>query len=290
MDSARFDQLTQVIGALSTRRAALALLSALGLTSALADEIDAKKKLKKKCKKKCGPCRKCKKGKCKPKPDGTDCGNGQVCQSGQCICPTDCCADSDCASDQVCLGGQCVCATECCADGDCDSDCAACDAGQCVSTCPEGEVCQGDTCVANCPGGQKECNAVCIPDNQCCGGCPAGQTCCTNVVECKDTRNDRDFCGGCANHQCPGGAFCANGACSVQCNTIGAVCFQPNCKCGSRVDPAHNGEKVCAEVISCDFATVCTTDASCNPPTLGFGQVCASGICSGKNVCAKPCA
>jgi hypothetical protein len=266
MDSARFDRLTRVIGTLSTRRAALGLLSALGLAGALADDGDAKKK-RKKCKKKCGPCRKCKKGKCKPKPDGADCGGGATCQSGECVCPTECCADSDCGSD-----------------------CAVCDSGQCVSTCPDGQVCQGDTCVASCPTGQKECNGVCIPENQCCGGCPAGQTCCTNVVECKDTRNDPDFCGGCANHQCPGGAFCANGACSVQCNTIGDVCFQPDCKCGSRVDPAHSGQKVCADVISCDSATECTDDASCAPGTLGFGQVCASGICAGKNVCADPCA
>lgn len=37
-----------------------------------------------KCKKKCGPCKRCKKGKCKPKPNGTTC-HGGACQGGACV-------------------------------------------------------------------------------------------------------------------------------------------------------------------------------------------------------------
>jgi len=36
------------------------------------------------CKKKCGPCKRCKKGKCKPKPAGTACAGG-TCQGGSCV-------------------------------------------------------------------------------------------------------------------------------------------------------------------------------------------------------------
>jgi hypothetical protein len=269
MDNARFDRLTVLLGTASTRRAGLGFLAALGLGSGLVDRAEAKKKHRKKCKKKkCGACQKCKKGKCTPQPDGTACGGGAACSAGQCICPTECCADTDCDA------------------------CAACDSGQCVSTCPDGQFCQDDTCIVKCPSGQKACQGICIPDNQCCPACPSNQVCCTNVVECKDVRNDDDFCGQCANGQCPGGAFCANGACGLTCNTVGEVCFAPDCLCGSRVDPAHSGEKVCAETspFSCSNVKTCNTDADCAPATQGFRQVCVSGLCSGKKVCADPCA
>jgi hypothetical protein len=225
----RFDSLARTFAAVSTRRSTLAALSALGLAGGLAmiEDAAARKKRKKKCKK-CGPCRKCKRGKCKPKPDGADCGQGQVCQGGACLCPA----------------------------------------------------------------GQKACEGSCIADSECCGACPQGETCCENVGECKDVRNDDDFCGQCANGQCPGGAFCANGACGLTCDTLGEVCFQPDCLCGNRVDPAHSGQNVCAEIspFTCDTVTTCDADADCAPGTEGFRQVCVSDLCAGKNVCADPCA
>jgi hypothetical protein len=36
------------------------------------------------CKKRCGPCKHCKNGKCKPKPEGTACAGG-ACQGGACL-------------------------------------------------------------------------------------------------------------------------------------------------------------------------------------------------------------
>jgi hypothetical protein len=132
----------------------------------------------------------------------------------------------------------------------------------------------------------------CIPESECCGGCAANEVCCENVGECKDVRNDPDFCGQCANGACQGSEFCANGACSLQCTTIGQVCFAPNCVCANRVDPAHDGQNVCAEIspFTCDNVTTCDSDADCAPATEGFRQVCVDTICAGKNVCAAPCA
>jgi hypothetical protein len=261
MDSARFDRLAKMLGTLSTRRAGLSLLSALGLGGALVVDVEAKKHKKKKCKKGCPICQKCKKGKCKPQPDGTACGGGATCQGGQCICPTECCADADCGA------------------------CETCETGQCVNDCRNDQVCDGDTCV--CPDGQKECQGACIDDSECCGACPAGQVCCTNVGECKDTHNDKDFCGGCVNHACSGSEFCANGACSLTCTTFGASCFSPDCFCAGRADPAHEGDSVCVRIspATCDSVATCSNDTTC-----GFGEVCVADFCASKKVCAFPCA
>jgi hypothetical protein len=175
-------------------------------------------------------------------------------------------------------------------DGTACGACATCLAGQCVAGCPDGQICQGNTC--ECPPGQKPCQGGCIADSQCCGGCPQNQVCCTNLGECKDTRNDADFCGQCANGQCPGGAICANGECGLTCNTVGQACFGDTCFCGNRVDPNHAGQQVCAEIspFTCDTVTTCDDDADCAPATLGFREICVSGLCAGKNVCADPCA
>jgi hypothetical protein len=260
MDDARFDGLAKSVAPLSTRRSALAMLSALGVGSALIADAEAKKhKKKKKCKKGCALCRKCKKGKCKPQPDGTACGGGATCQGGACVCPTACCVDADCGA------------------------CETCETGQCVDECRNDQVCDGDTCV--CPAGQKECQGACIANNECCGACPSGQTCCTNIGDCKDLLNDPAFCGLCTNGQCPGGAICTNGDCGLTC-TPGLDCFT-GCVCSTRVDPAHTGQHVCAGlgVFTCDTVATCSDDAGC-----GFRRVCVSDLCAAKNVCADPCA
>jgi hypothetical protein len=241
MESTRFDRLIRIFSQHVTRRTALGFLSALGLADVLTPEAEGKKR-RRKCKR-CGPCRRCKRGRCKPKANGTACGA-----------------------------------------------CATCQDGQCEAGCPGELSCQNNVC--GCPPGQKICGDECIAETQCCGDCPQGQTCCENVGECKDLRNDDDFCGQCANGQCPGGAFCANGACGLTCNVIGEICFQPSCFCSDRVDPAHDGQNVCAEInpFNCNNVTECETDADCAPATEGFRQVCVSGICPDKQVCASPCA
>jgi len=143
MNTDAFETLTRsLIGARpgsTTRRGMTRLLGGLALGGPLAllgwSQTEAK------CTKKCGPCKRCKKGKCKPMPAGTTC-TGGTCQGGDCVptaasppppplpaptcaetCPSACgfcflrpgapalCGDSGdfncldpCASDSDCLG------------------------------------------------------------------------------------------------------------------------------------------------------------------------------------------
>ena len=87
MDHQAFDGLTRSLTASltgsTTRRGITRLLGGLALGGPLAllglGEAGAT------CTKKCGPCKRCKKGKCKgKKPDGTAC-TGGTCQRGVCI-------------------------------------------------------------------------------------------------------------------------------------------------------------------------------------------------------------
>src|SRR5215213_248587 len=66
----------------TTRRGMTRLLGGLALGGPLA--LLGLREAEAKCKKKCGPCKRCKKGKCKPKPAGTACAGG-TCQGGACL-------------------------------------------------------------------------------------------------------------------------------------------------------------------------------------------------------------
>ncbi len=90
VDHNRFDRVARALAALTTRRGALAWLSALGALGTGVTVLDADARKRKKRCKPCSECRTCdkKKGKCKPKRDGTACGEGAtVCQGGVCACP-----------------------------------------------------------------------------------------------------------------------------------------------------------------------------------------------------------
>src|SRR5215213_572946 len=86
MDNSAFDTLTRALNSShaqsTTRRGMTRFLGGLALGGPLAllglNQAEAK------CKKTCGPCKRCKHGKCKPKPTGTACPGG-TCQGGTCI-------------------------------------------------------------------------------------------------------------------------------------------------------------------------------------------------------------
>jgi hypothetical protein len=145
VDAGRFDALVRALTEAVTRRAALGLTfsGALGLSLGLAD-TEAKKKRKKKCKggkKKCGK-------KCIPKTACCGgCSDGQICQTGACVCPTECCADADCpsGSGEICEDGACVCPS-----GQEDSG----------GVCGTPPTCQGSSVGCSPPG----------PSQTCCGG------------------------------------------------------------------------------------------------------------------------
>jgi hypothetical protein len=109
MDDNRFDALARLLSNPSSRRSAVSLTAG-GILGALATAAATAKKRKRKCKKKCGPCRKCRHGKCKPKPNGTPCGACQICTAGQCGNAPDntpCDDGNPCTVSDVCTNGVC---------------------------------------------------------------------------------------------------------------------------------------------------------------------------------------
>lgn len=175
MDGTRFDAVLRSLFAARSRRDVAGFMGGLAAAAPLAALLghtdgEARKK-KKKCKK-CGPCRKCQKGKCRPKPNGTECGGlCEACQGGACV--------SLCPDGQVCLvnGG---CAVPCAGNVNCffgptECTCGATTEGQqtcrvpvdncvvlqdCANTteCPQGRMCQQ---IAGCAGALK-CVGICM--------------------------------------------------------------------------------------------------------------------------------
>jgi len=105
MDAKHFGILTRLLH-VRTRRRVLGLFPAFGAaTLAAALGLNRPHPAAAKCKKKCGLCKRCKKGKCKPKPAGTTC-TGGTCQGGTCVPAT---APSPPPSVPACgAGGPCL--------------------------------------------------------------------------------------------------------------------------------------------------------------------------------------
>jgi hypothetical protein len=84
MDTERFDDLTRTLNAAQSRRAAAGVGLA-GLLAVFGHE-EASAKRRRSCKAiRCVECTKCRRGRCKPLPDGTECSNGGTCRDGHCI-------------------------------------------------------------------------------------------------------------------------------------------------------------------------------------------------------------
>src|SRR5215217_2410038 len=133
MDDGAFDAVTRSLTASltgsTTRRGMTRLLGglALGGPLALVGLVGAEAK----CKKKCGPCKRCKHGKCKPRPAGTVCAGG-TCQRGACVASTPAVACS-CPVGKSCLSnGRCA--------ATCDPAAQNCPAScKCVLSSPSAE-------------------------------------------------------------------------------------------------------------------------------------------------------
>ncbi len=174
MIPAQFDALSRLTQTVRSRRAVLAPAVA-ALFALLGDEPAAGKK-RNGCKKPCGPCRRCKRGKCRPRPDGASCGSGKACAGGTCRERQPACNDGLHNGDEtdVDCGGSCPtkCANGegCSAHGDCQSGncvgslCREClDGGQCAI----GEACVGFAC---CTVDGFESIHACADDAECCSG------------------------------------------------------------------------------------------------------------------------
>ena len=201
MATTYFDALTKSLVANHSRRGIIRFLGGLTLGGPLAlmASVDAGAK----CKKSCGPCKRCKKGKCKPKPVGTACAGG-TCQGGSCVAPQSASPSAPTCTDGIRNGSE--------TDVDCGGTCPRCaDFKSCASRddCRRA-LCQGDVC------------RVCDPaiTNQC-GQDTVGPCSC-------QLRNDgQRFCAQSSFvlrstcSLCPQGTHCVEtGASSIRCFTI----------------------------------------------------------------------
>ena len=137
MDGAHFDHLSRLITRPATRRAALALVAALGLSAH--QPADGKKR-RNPCRGGCGPCRVCRrtgrKKRCVTAPEGTPCAGG-TCRAGTCCVPDTCASVGvTCGPISDGCGAPLACGT--CGTG----ATASCNGGTCA-TCP-------DTCGVGC--------------------------------------------------------------------------------------------------------------------------------------------
>lgn len=132
MDGQRFDNLVRT---LRTRRSIFGVVAGLAALHGVDRDANAR------CKKKCGPCKRCKKGKCRKKvPDGTPCLSGGTCLGGRCCIPN--CTDTPCNFPDGC-GGNCTCTSgQACVSG----TCGACPPNADCANIPCGETSAGDFC------------------------------------------------------------------------------------------------------------------------------------------------
>ncbi len=232
MDVHRFDTLVRAFSTQGSRRRVLGLLGGTALGGLLATGFDhdaeAKKK-KKKCKKKCAECKQCKKGKCKPKANGTPCSTG-TCANGVCACAEDqvCELAETCCTEGInCITDVCFCGEdqqEVCSCPAGDEYCEGTDGAQCclaADTCGSFGGCVTDTCSAG--------NGVCELEWAACGATcncvtsTGGDNLCASLAAfegCPDTSQ-------CATDaQCTGDEVCVNVGCRCSGGTLG-VCLPP---------------------------------------------------------------
>jgi hypothetical protein len=207
MDAEKFDRLTQALGAGLSRRVAMraalgtAVLGSLGLNQS--DEASAKKKKKKKCKN-LGPCQICKKGKKKPKANGTACtppgGTSGQCANSVCIAQSPPVPPSPPPPGNTCVGLGNACApgapspNACCTPAICarrfttnstapfkccNGPGSSCDASTAATCCSEGcnttDNPSSPTCACKGPTVGCDDNAQCCSNN--CAGTGTNRTC-----------------------------------------------------------------------------------------------------------------
>jgi hypothetical protein len=280
MDARSFDSL---IKTLRTRRSALSLMAGIGVFLGLRNDEAAAKK----CKKKCGPCKRCKKGKCKPKSGAPRCGPCSVCERGVC---RQRCRQEECFD----IGGQEVCEKECvppcntCSRcnislGQCEPLCheADCSGGfcrfQCDSPCGDCSVCElgdeGGECFDLCPGVdcvdnlcRTPCSPDCLADEECIGGeCfPVCEPSCNDDQGCV-ARGGSNLCVNLAGN-CPAGPHDA-------CHVTGGLACSVDGGGGGLCATLPTGGTYCAKGNVC---TSCESDLDCQGQGYGPNSRCVS--------------
>jgi hypothetical protein len=83
MDDARFENLIRALGGALSRQRLSGVLGGSGLGAALG-LMSQPAPVSAGCGKPCGPCKRCKHGRCKPKPNDTPCKGDGRCLKGRC--------------------------------------------------------------------------------------------------------------------------------------------------------------------------------------------------------------
>lgn len=248
MDGRRFDEWTKLFSRRRSRRAALAVVPALGLGHFLFASSS------------CGP------STCNSSSRDSGCGcPTRKCPAGGTPTPVAATpAVGNAAAQPPC--GDCSCRAVPCvaAGGACATDHDCCD-GSCVNTAG-GKVCD---CIGSrdctMPGGSCGCNPEQICTCRVAPAClPLGATC-THDQDC-----------------CHGGCGCANGACQCACLDVGASCGSAGDCCSNQCGSIASRDSVV--VLTCRSAACHqpdSLDSSCNEDSD-----CCEGICLG-NQCTS---
>lgn len=243
MDGNNFDNLSRVLGGISTRRgairAALGLVVAGGLATqgmpAAAGEIAPVN-----CP---GAGKPCRTGR---RP--ISCCDGLVCEKSICRVPAggNCQRNSNCVKGQVCRPG-----------------------GVCAAPGDNGDACSMPShCKANlvCNRSEKVCrlkpNATCADDTS----CGAGFTC--DDVKRKCVPMPKGTC--VTNADCPG-ALCMSGSCSQSCTNIPGTCYVST-------EGLAGGSPLAQSGIECTSASDCTAQSICTGKPEGSICVCIASL------------
>lgn len=230
-------------------------------------------------------------------PDGTECGEGQVCDGGDCVCGED---FAEC-------GDECV---------DIDADRNHC--GECDNACADDQICSDGECEDSCPEGESICDEECVDqqtDLEHCGEC--AHACSTDVDdaevlcdegecvvicddeddevcdgECTDTSDDPEHCGACGD-ECitdvaGAEAICDDGECGEMCQAEDEEICDDACV-DTDTDRDHCGDcdtqcsvnEFCNDGECVDISGGCDDDDQC-----GQAEQCCNGQCL---PAAQPC-
>jgi hypothetical protein len=234
VDVERFDTLARIVGSRVSRRVAVGVVATglLGVTGP--DEVEARCSRRKPC----GPCKRCRKGRCKQVrcggqicrcPNGNPCADRNDCQSAYCadlggaFACSACSRSTQCGSD---VNGSCVCRV----NGRCATALTDTFAPSCAG-CPSGWICgdevtpRGIPCHAPCGS-----SGVCGVPDDCksahAGGCGDGGQCFQPLGR-GPTR-----CGASVTNTC---GCISHRQCATD-HGAGAFCVQitgPRCTCGA---------------------------------------------------------
>ncbi|HEU4579981.1 MAG TPA: hypothetical protein VFS67_17095 [Polyangiaceae bacterium] len=242
-----------------------------------------------------------------PRPDGTPCGNGGVCENGTCARCGDGAINGDeqCDTDltRACPNGQlgsiscvnCEEVRDCCGDGVVSGD-EQCDSND-VQACPGSQVgsircvgCQRVSTCADAACGDGICSAAAGESTtNCLADC--GSRCGDGVANGTEQCDGSDLKGAACAEGETGGVSCSN-SCTLVRNCQAIICTPNAVRCDGNAVVACNAtgtlettRQTCGGGGECVAPTTCQGGACVGGAPLD-GQACRGGVCSG-GVCVE---